>query len=735
MNTYAMYKENADSFNGEWDKKIKAIKLRNYKITGKQRKEKIKAINAKYENADMLFTKTERICMHNFVLNNNTLIIGGSGSGKTRGYAMPNILQAHSSYIVTDPKGEILAKSGAFLTAKGYRIRVLNLDNKTLSDSYNPFVYLTNHKEGLEERVLTLIETIIINTDGGEKQSSSDPFWEKAEKLFLQAIFFYVVYELKPDSQNMESVMTLIQMLEIAEEQDTYESPLDFAFEDFKEKHGEDNIAYQQFKEFRTKSAGETAKSIVISAVARLAPFRLSEVRRIFRNDNMCLDLAGEEKVAIFVVVPPTDKTLNFISGMLFTQLFQELQYCATQTHKHEGQRLPVPVRFILDEFANTCVIPNFVQILAYARSFGIGITVILQSLEQIKKIYEKEWGVVIDNCSTLLYLGSVSHMDTLEYMSKLLGKGTFDKKTSGRTFGKSGGSSQNFDKIGRELLDAAEIRKLPKEKCLFIVVGKDPFYSDKYDYTTHFNYRYTSDGGGESYEHKPIAYVKIKSLSQKRQENVMTSEEAQKYFDEHAGVLVPSEASEDGTVKRAAFIQTPKSLVYDEDFADETVIDDTPETAVSDSGAVNMNAVNNDFDDIWGDYKGETADENSPHGEDEKATTSFDILAELEALLQETLKSKDFTDNQPNEILLAAREMELIIKADENPDSVNYTGVYANNDGDGSGLIFDDVETDSDAEYADEIIDAIINSEPFNRNDLASLVNDFLTDLTDLSG
>ena len=253
------------------------------------------------------------------------------------------------------------------------------------------------------------------------------------------------------------------------------------------------------------EASGKTAKSIVSSAVARLAPFRTKAVRRIFSYDTMNLDRVGEEKTAIFVVVPPTDTTFNFIAGMLFTQLFQELQYCATQVHKHDGQRLPVPCRFILDEFANTCTIPNFVKILAYARSFGIGITPILQSLEQIKNMYKDEWGVIVDNCNTLLYLGSITHMDTLEYMSKLLGKGTFDKKTTGRTRGRSGSSSQNFDVIGRELMDSAEIRKLPKKNCLFIVGGRNPFYSEKYNYESHPNYRFTSDANKKfSYHYVP---------------------------------------------------------------------------------------------------------------------------------------------------------------------------------------------------------------------------------------
>ena len=419
---------------------------------------------------------------------------------------MPNVLQAHSSYVITDPKGEILEKAGYFLSEiKGYKIRVLNLDEKTQSDGYNPFVYIHPERDGYEERVLSLIETIIINTDGGEKKGGSDPFWDKAERLFLQAVFFFTTDGFVAEERNMNTVLALIGMLQIAEEEDDFNSDLDIFARIFAERYGADHIGVQQYREFREKASGKTAKSIVISAVARLAPFRTKAVRRIFSYDTMNLDRVGEEKTAIFVVVPPTDTTFNFIAGMLFTQLFQELQYCATQVHKHDGQRLPVPCRFILDEFANTCTIPNFVKILAYARSFGIGIAPILQSLEQIKNMYKDEWGVIVDNCNTLLYLGSITHMDTLEYMSKLLGKGTFDKKTTGRTRGRSGSSSQNFDVIGRELMDSAEIRKLPKKNCLFIVGGRNPFYSEKYNYESHPNYRFTSDANKKfSYHYVP---------------------------------------------------------------------------------------------------------------------------------------------------------------------------------------------------------------------------------------
>lgn len=458
-------------------------------------KDKIERIKAKYQDADALLTKTEHVSIYNYVLNNNILILGGTGSGKTRGFVLPNVMQAHSSFVITDPKGEILEKVGYFLeTIKGYKIRVLNLDDKMRSDGYNPFVYIHPERPGYEERVLSLIEAIIINTDGGEKKGGSDPFWDKAERLFLQAIFFFVCDGFPPEEQTMNTVQALIKMLQIAEEEDNRDSDLDHFVEIFKEKYGEDHIGVQQYEEFRGKASGKTAKSIVISAVARLAPFKTKEVRRIFSYDTMQLDRLGEEKTAVFVVVPPTDTTFNFIAGILFTQMFQELQYCATQIHKHDGQRVPVPVRFILDEFANTCTIPQFVKILAYARSFGIGIVPILQSLEQIKNMYKDEWGVIVDNCNTLLYLGSITHMDTLEYMSKLLGKGTYDKKTTGRTRGRSGSSSQNFDVIGRDLMDTSEIRKLPKKDCLLIIGGRNPFYSEKYDYESHPNYKYTSD-------------------------------------------------------------------------------------------------------------------------------------------------------------------------------------------------------------------------------------------------
>ncbi len=469
---------------------------------------RVSEIKKKYEHADMLFSANYKMSFFNHILNQNVLILGGSGAGKTRGYVIPNILQCDGqcSIVVTDPKGEIIEKVGYFLEHKGYKIRVLNLDNKKLSDGYNPFEYIHPERDGYEERVLSLIETIIINTDGEKKGGGSDPFWDKAERLFLQAMFFFTVDGFVKEEQNMATVMRLISMLQIAEDEDNYDSDLDYFAKIFEERHGKDNIGVMQYKEFRSKASGKTAKSIVISAVARLAPFQTKEIRRITSYDNMDLDFVGEEKYAVFVVTPPTDKSFNFIAGMLYTQLFQELQYCATVVHKHDGQRLAMPVKFILDEFRNTSQIPNFESILSYARSFGIGITIILQSLEQIKAMYEKEWGTILDNCNTTLYLGSISHEDTLKYYSDLLGKGTFDKKTTGRTRGRQGSSSENFDVIGRELMLPSEIREMPKDECLVFFGGRPPLYDKKFDYTKHELYRLTADGNHElSYEFIPI--------------------------------------------------------------------------------------------------------------------------------------------------------------------------------------------------------------------------------------
>lgn len=481
---------------------------------------RIAKINKKYENAEAILTETERICLHNYKVNNHVLIIGGSGAGKTRGFLLPNILNTAGtcSFVITDPKGEILEKTLYFLSKiKGYKVRVLNLDDKQASDGYNPFAYIHPDRPGYEERVIDLIETIIVNTDGGEKKEGGDPFWPKAERLFLQAMFFFVCDAYVEEEQNIETVLDLIAKLEIEEENDRRDSDLDYFARIFEEtlneadtenhNAGTKNLGVKTYKQFRSKASGKTAKSIVISAVARLNVFSAPEISRIMSYDSMELDRLGEELMAIFVVVPPTTDTYNCVAGCLFTQMFQELQYCAAQVHKHDGQRLPVPVRFLLDEFKNTCNIPNFLKILAYARSFGVGIVPILQTTEQLKEMFKDEWGSVVDNCSCTLFLGSISHPDALEYISKMTGKATYDKRSTSRSKGRQGSYSWSYDEVGRELMTVDDLRTLDKEQCMLFVAGRPPFYSKKFDYTKHPNYRMTSDGNKAlSLDYVPVA-------------------------------------------------------------------------------------------------------------------------------------------------------------------------------------------------------------------------------------
>lgn len=490
------------------------------KLSEKYGHEVTKKILLKKEHfmSNRLLSAPNKLCMYNYELNNNTLLLGGSGSGKTRGYILPNILQANSSGIVLDPKGEILGKTGYFLTkVKGYKVRVLNLDNNEESDGFNPFYYIHRDRAGWEERVLQLIEVLIMNTDGGEQQKSPDPFWDKAERLFLQAIFFAVLTEFKEEDCNLNTANTMIKWLQISEEQDPRCSDLDVFFEMFAEKHGKEHIAVEQWQEFRSKATGKTAKSIVVAAVARLSATKIASIRRILAKDELQLDRVGEEKTMIFVVKAPQKHNCDFIAGMFFSILFDELNYCATVKYKVE-QQLPVPVHFYLDEFANTCKIPDFVQILSYARSLGIGITVVLQSLAQIKEMFEKQWETILDTTNSFIYLGGIRSENTLKYISTLIGTGTFDEKEYSRTKGRHGSSSVSYKKIKRELLDYSEVQRMKKKKCLVFLSGYNAYYVDKYNYKHHPNYKFTSDYRKKFYyDYTPI-YKRVESGVQSEQ-------------------------------------------------------------------------------------------------------------------------------------------------------------------------------------------------------------------------
>lgn len=447
------------------------------------------------KNSEIILAWNVKFCIYNQDINSNVMIYGGSGAGKSRGIVMPNILNLAGtcSFVVTDPKGEIYQKSKYFLQQMGYKVRCINLFEKHKSSHYNPLQYIHTDRENYDwqEDVLTLIETMIINLDGGEGRKGSDPFWDDSSRHFIQSLFFFTMYQLEEKDRNMNSVMELLGMLEIAEDEDNYDSPLDIAFQMFGDKFGKDNIAYRTYKDFRTKASGKTAKSIAMTMVSKLQPYNIASMQALSSKDEMLLDHIGDELTAVFVIVPPVSKTFNFVAGMLFTQIFQELNYNANALH---GGRLPIPVQFIMDEFANTCVIPNFEQIIAYARSLGIGIMPILQSRAQLKGMYEKAWETISDNCASTVFLGSINSEDTLKAFSERLGKGTFDEKSVSVSKGRSSSTSTSNKKIGRELMTPAEIAELPKSDCLVFINGKHPMYCLKYDYPKHERYKYTSD-------------------------------------------------------------------------------------------------------------------------------------------------------------------------------------------------------------------------------------------------
>lgn len=482
----------------EKDKTITSFEKRKL-IAEKEEKtdKKIKSFEKNInKNTEIILAQNVKFSIFNQEINSNVMVYGGSGAGKSRGIVMPNILNLAGtcSFVITDPKGEIYQKSRYFLqNVMGYKVRCINLFEKYISSHYNPLHYIHVDRENYDwqEDVLTLIDTMIVNLDGGEGRKGSDPFWDDSARHFIQSLFFFTMYMCEPKDRNMPQIMWLLGQLEIGEEEDNFDSPLDQLFELLRQIHGEENIAYRTYKDFRTKASGKTAKSIAMTMVAKLQPYNIASVQALSEYDEMLLNRIGEEKTALFVIVPPTSKTFNFVAGMLFSQTFQELNYCANALH---GGRLPVPVQFILDEFANTCVIPNFEQIIAYARSLGIGIMPILQARSQLKGMYEKAWETIEGNCASTVYLGSINSEDTLKSFSERLGEGTFDEKDVSVSKGRSSSTSTSNKKIGRKLMNPDEIEKMPKSDCLVFVAGKKPMYCKKYNYPAHENYQYTSD-------------------------------------------------------------------------------------------------------------------------------------------------------------------------------------------------------------------------------------------------
>ena len=442
----------------------------------------------KFED-NVILTETERLTMEGrpaagpkYARNKNILVVGGSGSGKTRFFVKPNLLQMHSSYVVTDPKGTVLIETGKALLDGGYRIKVLNTINFAKSMHYNPLAYIRSEKD-----ILKLVNTIIANTKGEGNQSGED-FWVKAERLYYCALIGYIWYEAPEEEQNLNTLIEMINASEAREEDESFENPIDVLFKDLEERSPE-HFAVRQYKKYKL-AAGKTAKSILISCGARLAPFDIKELRDLTEYDEMELDTLGDRKTAMFVIISDTDDTFNFLVAIMYTQLFNLL---CDKADDFYGGRLPVHVRFILDEFSNIGQIPKFDKLIATIRSREISASIILQAQSQLKAIYKDNADTIVGNCDTMLFLGG-KEKGTLKELSEILGKETIDLYNTGESRGKEISHSLNYQKTGKELMSMDELSVLDGSKCILQLRGVRPFLSNKYDLTKHPKFGLTSD-------------------------------------------------------------------------------------------------------------------------------------------------------------------------------------------------------------------------------------------------
>lgn len=463
-------------------------------------KEEIKRLKDRNRYKNVILTQTESLSLKTRKTrkNLNVLVVGGSGSGKTRFYVKPNLMQHNTSYVITDPKGELFLSSAKMLENKGYKIKVLNLVEMENSFNYNPFAYIRCEKD-----IIVLINQLIKNTTP-KNSTSNDPFWEKAETALLQAIFLYLWYLAPEEEQNFSMVMTLLRHAEVKEEDEDFLSVLDYMFQELEEKE-KDHIAVKQYKIFK-QAAGKTAKSILVSVGVRLAIFNIKALEDLTYTDTLELHKLGEEKTALFIIIPDADSTFNFLAAMMYSQIFSTLYYRADFVHKG---RLPIHVRFMLDEFPNIGQIPDFEKMVATMRSREISVSIIIQNLAQLKTLYKDSWESITGNCDSLLFLGG-QEQSTLEYISKRLGKMTIETKTWNRTRGSRGSFTTNFGIHGRELMTADEISSMPDSDCILFIRGLNPFYSKKYVIEQHPEYKNLSDANPmHEYDYKN----KIKTL------------------------------------------------------------------------------------------------------------------------------------------------------------------------------------------------------------------------------
>lgn len=422
--------------------------------------------------------------------NLNTLVCSGSGAGKTRFFAKPNLCQANSSYVVLDPKGELLRDTGNLLSSKGYDIKVLDLINMEKSHCYNPFVYLRSDND-----IQRLVTNLFKNTTPKGSQSQ-DPFWDQAATMLLLALIFYLHYEAPPEEQNFPMVMEMIRAGEVREDDETYKSALDILFERLEMRNPE-HIALKYYRSYHSGS-GKTLKSIQITLISRLEKFNLESLASITQNDELELWSIGEKKTAVFAIIPDNDSSFSFLVGMLYTQLFQQLYYQADVIH---GGRLPVHVHFLMDEFANVALPDEFDKLLSTMRSREISVSIIIQNLAQLKALFEKQWESIVGNCDEFLYLGG-NEQSTHEYVSKLLGKETIDTNSYGQSKGRNGSYSTNWQLAGRELMTPDEVRMLDNRYALLFIRGERPVEDLKFDILKHSNIALTTDGGAGPYRH-----------------------------------------------------------------------------------------------------------------------------------------------------------------------------------------------------------------------------------------
>ena len=472
-------------------------------------------MDEKFQN-NILLTQTERLTMNGrpanpkYARNKNVLVIGGSGSGKTRFYVKPNLMQMHSSYCVTDPKGTIVLECGKMLEDNGYEIKILNTINFKKSMKYNPFAYLRSEKD-----ILKLVQTIIANTKG-EGEKAGEDFWVKAEKLYYTALIGYIFYEAPREEKNFATLLDMIDASEVREDDETYMNPIDRLFEAL-EKKEPTHFAVKQYKKYKL-AAGKTAKSILISCGARLAPFDIQELRDLMKEDELELDTLGDKKTALFVIISDTDDTFNFVVSIMYSQLFNLLCDKADDVY---GGRLPIHVRCLLDEFANIGLIPKFEKLIATIRSREISASIILQAQSQLKAIYKDNADTIVGNCDSTLFLGG-KEKTTLKELSETLGKETIDLYNTSETRSNQKSFGLNYQKTGKELMSQDEITVMDGGKCIFQLRGVRPFLSDKFDITKHKNYKLLED-----YDKNNLfdieSYIKRKGEAKLNRETVIT--------------------------------------------------------------------------------------------------------------------------------------------------------------------------------------------------------------------